>query len=117
MPPASTDENGYATVDAIVGLMIMTATLALSMNAITTARKAAEGASQTREATALLRAALDDPSGALSGTRGELHWSRTIAVSDQQGVRSCRIEAEVRHPEGRRWTASTLRACPEAALP
>ena len=55
-------EAGIAAVDALVGLVILSTTIALSLQALDTGRRAADLAAETRRADVVLRQRLDAPS-------------------------------------------------------
>jgi hypothetical protein len=112
------EEAGFAAVDAIVALAILSLTLAFATAAATTAVKASRRAAETRRAEALLdhEIAIAEE-GAHSGVMGGFAWSSMEDVLDNEAgksaIRMCRVTASARSgSSGRLYSLVTYRACP-----
>lgn len=112
-------EAGYAAVDALVALTILSTTLILAIDAGAAARKAALTANETRRAEALLRYLVDSaPSavGAQQGHAGSFAWSLKVQRTGGAAVGNvglCSRDAAVRSDiSGRAFNLATSDLCP-----
>lgn len=108
--------DGFAAVDALVALVILSATIAFAIQSTTTARRAAVAARETAGADVLIRHLLDGPMSSGAG-RSDLFAWRVDTVPDltdgtAQGPKLCRRSAELSAIRtGRRYRGSTLTPC------
>lgn len=113
-------DAGFAAVDALVALMILAATITLSLRAVGTARRAAFGADEMRQATQMLRGLLDTPvtrPGALAGQTPFFLWRvetrAGVAIPGATGALICARSASVTsRRDGRRYTLAGAEICP-----
>lgn len=116
-PTSKTSERGFSTVDALVGLMILSSCLALSLSAQASARRVADLARETRAASTLLQLVSNrDLSAAQSnsGVSGQLAWQVSLNPAESAGpISLCSARADIRRPGTQRvWRRETLRPCP-----
>lgn len=119
MQGQSRSNDGFSTIDALVGLMILSSCLALSLSAQTNARRVAHLARDTRAASILLQWVSNRDFGAAqsaSGVSGQLTWQVSLGLADNTGsVPFCSVRAEVRRPGTQRvWRRDVLRPCSPA---
>lgn len=112
-------EAGYAAVDALTALMILTTTIALALTATAQARRVAVAAQETQRAQAMLAYLFEavDSQGARNGRMDGFAWRMDIAPmsSGGEGPSLCRRSLEVRALASRRaYTAMTVSPCPRA---
>jgi hypothetical protein len=115
------DEAGFAAVDALTALVILSTTIALSIGALSSARKIQQAASETSAARAALQLLVVEasrPPGDYSGVSGQFDW--TIHVSELAGpstsLKLCQQAASIRPRTGhRRYDLETQRPCPPDA--
>jgi hypothetical protein len=93
-------EAGFAAVDALTALAILATTIALSISALSVARRASVAASETNAArTTLLQVLGDAPRlpGVYSGTIGAFDWSLRIheETPPNSPARLCRQRASL----------------------
>ena len=123
--PERRGEEGFAAVDALVGLTILALTLSLALQALGSSRNLAATALETQQATRLLQYLVDSSPnriGALTGVTGGFGWRLQVAMepADLQAanLRLCRWSAEaVNAKSRRRYDLDTLEFCraPDAA--
>lgn len=99
---------GFASIDAMVGLLVLSITLALGMNTVAAARRAADLAQQSRVATIILDSAVSQAGAAASSVLVE---STELEVPRAVGAPLCRITARFQGRSGRSWTVRTVRPC------
>src|SRR5690606_1820063 len=97
--PPGRARGGFSTIDALVGLTILSLSLSLALGAQANARRVAERARETRAAGVLLQSldtiALGSAQSA-HGVSGVLIWRVSEARSDVEGlVPLCLLTAEV----------------------
>jgi Tfp pilus assembly protein PilV len=114
-------EDGFAAVDAMVALVILSMTIVLALTAVQTARRAAVAAEETRRATSLLRHLVDSSPPSISQTSGHTDgfaWHVQVLAappSDMAGSPMCAHSAElVSDKSGRRFRLATAAICPPA---
>lgn len=113
-------QKGFSTVDALVGLTILSSSLALALSAQASARRVADLARETRAASILLQYLPTHdlgPSQSASGVSGLLAWQISQVRADNSGpVPLCALRVEVRRPGTNHvWRRETLRPCREAS--
>ena len=112
-------EGGFATVDALVGLVVLAMTVSLALQALTGSRRLAERALEIGQAEALLQYLVDAGTtsiGVHTGRVGAFQWNLRVAAEplDMQApaVRLCRQEAElVERRSGRHYHLQTISFC------
>jgi len=113
----SGDDTGFAAVDALVALMILTTTIVFAMAAVHTAVQTADAASQIRQSDHLLQTLLEVGARVPSDVHGEtpeVTWRLTMNEGGPRkvGARLCQQEAFVIfRGSQRRVSLSTLRIC------
>lgn len=113
-------QSGFSTVDALVGLTILSSCLALSLSAQANARRVADVARDTRAASTLLQLVSDRDLGAAqsaSGVSGQLAWQVSLNPAESAvPISLCVVRAEVRRPGTQRvWRREVLRPCSSAS--
>ena len=114
------DDQGFAAVDALVALTLLSLTIGLSLVGAQTAQRAAARAQEARRASNVLRALLEvTPAGSAErqGSDGAFAWRYVAAPLTDQGavppLRLCRRSAEATSLQGgRRYRLETLAPCP-----
>jgi hypothetical protein len=113
------DDEGFAAVDALVALTIFATTIALVLQGAHTARRLAEAAAETRQATALgqyLLGTAPKAPGVSSGRSDGFVWKVNVAASPAPGlaqVALCHRSIELTGAaSGRRYAFSTADICP-----
>jgi hypothetical protein len=106
---------GFAAVDALVALTLLSTTLVLALQAASTVQKTSAAALEGRRAKALLDYLMvsDRPAaGHWSGVSGDLRWN--LAIRPQTTPETvCRRSALARSEKSnRRYEVSTLEPCP-----
>lgn len=114
--------NGFAAIDALVALVILTTTIGLSITAAAQSRRLATAAAETRGATAVLQQLADRaPSAISSGTTSGFEWRILVSRPDTDPLAAhlatCRMSISARSVSDRqRFGVSTLVSCaPEPA--
>lgn len=115
-------ERGYAVVDAMVALMILSVAAILSFRAVETARQAAASAWEVRRAQALLSHLMDTGPRTYTPSAGErdgFRWRlETSITAADRPVEICRRTVSLSHLRTRRtYDAATLETCPSEAAP
>lgn len=116
-------QAGFAAVDALVALVILSSALGLSLVATQSARKVAAQAARTRRAEALCRYLLVTNTGVVgvtSGRSADLDWRLEVkpVSSDPRAPESglCAAAAAVHAPGGGRiFVLSTVASCQRKA--
>jgi hypothetical protein len=114
----SSASPGFAAVDALVALAVLATTVALSLTAADTARRAAALAGETRGAEVLMRRLVYAPAEALgvrTGRTRDFAWSVRLAAepSTAPEIPACRRRVEVTGlGSGRTYAGSMLEPCP-----
>ena len=114
------DERGYAAVDALVALTIISLTVILSLSAFQQAGRAARAAAEVQAAKLLLARLADAEPKALDGSSGRtpaFDWVvQTQPTGAQALVEVCRRAVDLVSRDGRRrYALTTLVTCPPAA--
>ena len=114
-------DDGFAVIDALMALMILSITISLTLAAGITSRRVAAAAEEAREAETALAMLLAGSQGrgaigVSSGQLGRFDWRREVAVSTlpdaNAETRLCRISVSLRASGQRRiYRAATLRSC------
>lgn len=112
------DDAGFAAVDALTALVILSTTIALSIGALSSARKIGQAATEASAARTTLQLIIAEPSrlpGSYAGVSGNFDW--TLQVTDESApsapLRVCAQKASVRPwLGGRRYELETRRPCP-----
>jgi hypothetical protein len=113
-------EAGFAAIDALTALAILSVTLGLAVQAVDTARRTALAALEARRAEAALDGLLGPQARALGVTTGAwpgFDWSLQVEpldpATDASPSRLCRRAlALTARPSGRVYRASTVGPCP-----
>ncbi len=113
-------DQGFAAVDALVALTLLSMTIGLSLVGAQTAQRAAAKAQEARGAASLLRSLLEDaPAGTADrqGSDGAFAWRYAAAPLTDEGaappLRLCRRVAEAASlKDRRRYRLETLAPCP-----
>jgi len=118
--PTSSGENGYASIDALVALMILSLAVILSMTALQQARQAANAALEVREAGILLSRLLESGPRSMEPASGQAQgfaWAlNTTPTGSERPIEVCRRQALVTSAaSGRSYAAATQETCPPAA--
>lgn len=107
-------------MDALTALAILATTIALSLPALSVARRAAEASAEARAAKTALTAILNQTPRAPGSYTGVLaHFDWSLLVNQETGtslpVRLCRQEASLRsRTSGRRYVFESRSTCPQA---
>lgn len=111
--------DGYAAVDALVGLMILSSTIILALAASGQARQVSEAALEARRAQSnliyLLETVAANPQGG-EGVIDRFRWRLEVAPasSPAAGLKLCQVQAELKSlRSGRRYHAQTTEPCPK----
>ncbi|MDO8297668.1 MAG: hypothetical protein Q7T19_14655 [Caulobacter sp.] len=115
---------GFAAVDALTALAILATTIALSIVALSVARRAAAAAAEATTARTTLLMILNDPprpAGIYAGASSAFDWMLQVRAESPPSapVRICTEHASLRaRTSGRRYDLETGRPCaPERPLP
>jgi hypothetical protein len=118
-PAGDNAAEGFAAVDAMVALLILSVTVIFSLEAVETARHAAVAAEETRRATTLLRYLVDSAPDAISQKSGRANgfaWRVDVRPGAPTGVPMaivCDRTADlVSEKTGRRFRLATAAICP-----
>lgn len=109
--------GGFASVDAIVALTLLSITLAFCIQAGAAAARASRAAAEARQIEALSRYAVIGPAQVTrAGSSNGLDW-RVDLVQDQSlgttGLALCRkVFTAVNHKSGRRYELQSVSPCP-----
>ncbi|WP_340643888.1 hypothetical protein [Phenylobacterium sp.] len=121
--PAPTGDaaSGYAAVDALVALMIISMTLIMSFKAMAQAGQTTAAATEVRRAEALLSYLLEStPRGyeVAAGRTDGFAWRVELdATGAERPVEVCRRAASLTSVDsGRTYKAATLETCPVGAV-
>jgi len=114
---AASRDSGYAAIDAMVGLMIFSLAIILSMTALQQARRTTAAALEVRQAQTLLSALLERGPRSWDRTTGEMggfSWQlQTTPTGSERPVVVCRRAALVISiASGRNYAAATQETCP-----
>ena len=111
------DQGGFAAVDALVAVTILSSSLALSLMAAQTGARASRTAGETRDAELLLRGRLESTSGQVGVWRGrdqgldwwiEAHLSQTDPA---HRAAPCVRTVSARAASGRTYRMATVDTC------
>lgn len=110
-------DDGFAAVDALVALAVLSATIVFSLAALHTSRLAAEAALEARQAGQLLKELLDGTAGqpgVVTGQNARFAWrvevQPPVLVAGASAL--CRREAEARaRRTGRAYALTSARVC------
>ena len=125
VPGVRSGENGFAAVDAMVALVILSTTIILSLGAVEIGRKASVKALETRKAGALLQGLLETSPGqigALSGTANGFDWRVVTTPAKENAATNptklCdRVAQALSRASGRRYVFTTTDVCALEARP
>ena len=113
------NDEGFASVDAMVALAILATTVTLCLVAGRTAVRLSHAAAETRQAEGELRYLLAAAPRGLAERSGQgprFHWevaTRAAMQSRQRSIRLCERRAVVRSlATGRRYAMASDEACP-----
>ena len=116
------DQGGFAAVDALVAVTILSSSLALSLMAAQTGARASRTAGETRNAELLLRDRLESTGGQAGLWRGRdqgLDWQVEAHLSENDPARRaapCLRTASATAASGRTYRMATVDTClPEVA--
>ena len=109
--------EGFASIDALVALMIIATTLCLTFPALNAARRAGAQADEIARADLLLSelsGRRDDRLGEVTGEADGFVWTaRTQVTGMDRPIPVCRRAVALSSAaSGRRYVASTLQPCP-----
>lgn len=112
------DDEGFAAVDALTALVILSTTIVLSIGALSSARKIQRAAAEASAARTVLQLVVTEvprPPGGYSGVSGGFDW--TLQVSEETApsapVRLCVQKVTVQSRHGRRsYDLESRRPCP-----
>jgi hypothetical protein len=116
------DQDGFAAVDALVAVTILSSSLALSLMAVQVGGRARRAAGETRDAELLLRERLEGTlgqAGAWSGRDRGLDWRVEARFSDADpaGLAApCVRSATAKAADGRTYRIATVDICAPKAL-
>lgn len=121
-PGPSGGQDGFAAVDTLVAVTILSSSLALSLMAAQVGARASRAAGETRDAELLLRERLErtaGQAGVWSGRDRGLDWRVDAHASDAGPTRiaaPCARVASAKAASGRTYRIATADIClPEAA--
>ena len=121
-PGRAAEAEGFAAVDALVALTILSTTLILSLGAVETSRRAALSADETRRANELLLYLIDAAPGRVgetSGRSGGFEWRTQVRVAagpHMATLQICDRSAKlVSRRSGRRFSLASARLCKATA--
>ncbi len=109
---------GFAAIDALVALVILSTTIAFTLSALDTARRDATMTAETPTAAILLRDRMEQPSfetGLTLGRTEGFDWRAEVRPVGRASdvLKSCARSVELRSlATGRRYAASTAVPCP-----
>lgn len=114
----SAADAGFASVDAMVALVVLAMSTALGLSALHQAHRVATRADETHRAQTLLTQVLEAGPRSFatsSGLRDGFAWRLdTTTTGTEQFIDVCRRAASVRLGEGGRiYRAATLETCPQ----
>ena len=116
---ANDGDAGFAAVDALVALTILSSTLILALQALTVTHRAAAAALETRKANALMASLMVEArkaTGLSSGETGALRWQVRLEPSEVSGICSRSVNVEGLRSR-RRFALATREPCPAEAKP
>lgn len=120
-PGPGRGQDGFAAVDALVAVTILSSSLALSLMAAQVGTRASRSAGETRDAELLLRERLESTAGRAgvwSGRDQSLDWRVEAHISDAGPARQaapCVRVASAKAVSGRTYRLATVDTClPEA---
>lgn len=115
--PRRPAEAGYAAVDALVALTILSLGLILGLSGLSQARNAGELASETRRAELLITHLMQSGPRrfeAAEGESGGFAWSlETTPIGAERPIALCRRAVALKSASERSFQAVTLESCPE----
>jgi hypothetical protein len=117
-PGPETGQGGFAAVDALVAVTILSSTLALSLTAAEIGTRASRTAGETRDAELMLRGRLEDTAGQIgvwSGHAQGLDWRVEAHLPDnavaQRGGPCVRTALAKSMRSGRTYRVATADTC------
>jgi Tfp pilus assembly protein PilV len=114
-------DGGFALVDALVALLLLSTTLIFCLDAVTQANRAAKAAAEVRRANTLLANLIDtapsDLENDLDGRTDGFDWRfETRTTGAERPIIVCRRLATAENRQThRRYQISTLETCPPTA--
>lgn len=122
-PGPGEGQGGFAAVDALVAVTILSSSLALSLMAVQIAARASRAAGETHDAELLLRDILERTAGQAGVWRGRdqgLDWSAETQISHTSTSPGRRAEpclrvAQARGTSGRAYRIATADICQPGA--
>ena len=120
-PGPAAGQGGFAAVDALVAVTILSSSLALSLAAAQIGARAGQTAGETRDAELLLRDGLERTAGQAGVWHGRdqgLDWSVEARVFETNSVRRaepCFRSARARAANGRTYSIATVDICQPGA--
>jgi hypothetical protein len=113
-------DGGYAAVDALVALLILSTTLIMSFQALQQAGRTAQAAGEARRAQSLITFLLETSPRVLETRQGQqdgFSWRfETDATGAERPIEVCRRSVTLQsQASGRTYAAATLETCPVAA--
>lgn len=117
-PLAASGDDGYAVIDALVALMILSVTVVLGLVALQQTVGVSEAAWEARQAHTLIRHVMNTGPRDLGGAAGEAQgfsWRlETQLTGADRPIPICRRAVSlVAADSGRGYKAATLTPCPE----
>lgn len=118
----SEGQGGFAAVDALVAVTILSSSLAMSLTAAEIGARASRTAGETRDAELLLRDRLESTAGQAgvwSGRDQRLNWRVEAHVSDAGPARlaaPCVRTAYAKAASGRTYRLATIDICAPKAV-
>jgi len=118
-------DDGFAAVDAMVALVILSSTIILALGVVDTGRRAAVKAVEIRKATSLLRGLLETTPGqvgSISGTASGFNWQVLTVVANDDGpidpIKLCDRNAKaLSRASGRKYALTQTEICPAEVKP
>ncbi|MGR4866927.1 hypothetical protein [Caulobacter sp. LARHSG274] len=117
-PGPSQDQGGFAAVDALVAVTILSSSLALSLTAAEIGLRASRTAAETRDAEMILRGGLESTAGqagAWSGRALGMAWRVEAHFTDaaflRRGGPCARTASAKATGSGRTYRMTTMDAC------
>ena len=118
-PAVDNAAEGFAAIDAMVALLILSVTIVSALGAVETAKRAATAAEETRRATTILRYLVDSAPLVISEQTGRANgfaWRVDVRPGAPSGMSMaivCDRSAElVSEKTGRRFQLATAAICP-----
>lgn len=117
-PGPNEGQGGFAAVDALVAVTILSSSLAMSLMAAQIGARASRAAGETRNAELLLRGRLEDTAGQVGVWRGRnqgLDWRVEAHISQTDPAHRaapCVRTAFAKATSGRTYRIATVDTCP-----